>query len=206
MAQELPPFLNPRDLGHTSPQFFDDHQDRKPNDLPLRLIHTLTQQVGASVLMSKEIPALISQADSFQAHGAPPLTCHLCPATRAGIEDAVNLLHRLSPTSSEDPNPPPPNGCCICCGEAEEGESWVHTSCDHHFHHKCLERWLSTAPSSCCPICRVPLPNASSGQYTYRSQSLCDDLPIFLAAGMSAQLLDTIVFLLKTRHIHVRVS
>ena len=98
--------LNPRDLGHATPQYFDNHKDRKPNDLPLHLIHTLTQQVGASVLMSKEVPALIAQADSFQAHGAPPLTCHPCPASRAGIEDAVNLLHRLSPSCVEDPTPP----------------------------------------------------------------------------------------------------
>ena len=97
MAQELPPFLSPRALGHSTPQYFDDHPDRKPNEPPLRLIHTLAQQVGASVLVSKEAPALIAQADSFRAHGAPPLTCHLVPASKAGVEDAINLIQRLSP-------------------------------------------------------------------------------------------------------------
>ena len=80
-----------------------------------------------------------------------------------------------------------------------------HTSCDHHFHHRCLSRWLVAAPSPNCLNCRIPLSNASSGQYTYRAQPLCEDLPILLATGMSAQLLDTIVFLFKARRIHVRI-
>ena len=81
----------------------------------------------------------------------------------------------------------------------------MHTRCNHHFHHHCLARWLATPGAPTCPLCRGPIVSGSFGRYIYRARPLNDDLPILLAAGANAQLLDTLVFLLKSRQIHVRL-
>mmetsp|Transcript_12582 Transcript_12582/g.37821 ORF Transcript_12582/g.37821 Transcript_12582/m.37821 type:complete len:987 (+) Transcript_12582:235-3195(+) len=45
--------------------------------------------------------------------------------------------------------------CTVCLGEWEEGDLLRTLPCDHFFHAKCIDRWLSRHSS--CPICRASL-------------------------------------------------
>lgn len=50
--------------------------------------------------------------------------------------------------------------CCICLEEIND--DFTTTSCNHHFHKNCLQRWFKDQPSykhggwGKCPMCRRP--------------------------------------------------
>jgi hypothetical protein len=47
---------------------------------------------------------------------------------------------------------------CSICDESMTGEPFLKTPCNHEFHVRCLERWLSTSDASkSCPLCRTQL-------------------------------------------------
>ena len=43
--------------------------------------------------------------------------------------------------------------CCICLAPYKIGEGKRTLGCDHSFHKKCIDKWLTTSKSE-CPICR----------------------------------------------------
>eukprot|EP00727_Mastigamoeba_balamuthi_P007385 m51a1_g3267 hypothetical protein (660) ;mRNA; r:207171-210124 len=45
--------------------------------------------------------------------------------------------------------------CAICLCEYEEGEHIRYLPCRHHFHQKCIDRWLPT--NKTCPFCKRPI-------------------------------------------------
>jgi hypothetical protein len=47
---------------------------------------------------------------------------------------------------------------CPICDESMTGEPFLKTPCNHEFHVRCLEHWLSTSGASkSCPLCRTQL-------------------------------------------------
>jgi hypothetical protein len=52
--------------------------------------------------------------------------------------------------------------CTVCLDEYEEGDEIRELECEHAFHKKCIDEWLTTK-RACCPCCKhslVPAPAA----------------------------------------------
>lgn len=50
---------------------------------------------------------------------------------------------------------------CACCAEVFNARKVIKaTPCGHHFHEKCLGRWMTVA--STCPLCRFELSSTST--------------------------------------------
>ena len=45
------------------------------------------------------------------------------------------------------------NTCCICLAPYKTGEGKRTLGCEHSFHKKCIDKWLTTSKTE-CPICR----------------------------------------------------
>ena len=45
------------------------------------------------------------------------------------------------------------NTCCICLAPYKQGEGKRILSCEHEFHKKCIDKWLTVSKKE-CPICR----------------------------------------------------
>lgn len=45
------------------------------------------------------------------------------------------------------------NTCCICLAPYKQGEGKRTLGCEHSFHKKCIDKWLTTSKTE-CPICR----------------------------------------------------
>tara|TARA_X000000950_G_scaffold167806_1_gene204923 strand:- start:4437 stop:4868 length:432 start_codon:yes stop_codon:yes gene_type:complete len=45
------------------------------------------------------------------------------------------------------------NTCCICLAPYKMGEGKRTLGCEHSFHKKCIDKWLTTSKTE-CPICR----------------------------------------------------
>lgn len=53
--------------------------------------------------------------------------------------------------------------CAICMSPVETGTK---TPCGHHYHNRCLQRWLGSTlmrgdAHGSCPVCRHPIPHAA---------------------------------------------
>jgi len=45
------------------------------------------------------------------------------------------------------------NTCCICLAPYKQGEGKRTLGCEHSFHKKCIDKWLTVSKKE-CPICR----------------------------------------------------
>lgn len=68
-------------------------------------------------------------------------------ATEEQMESLGNYQRVTKEEVSED------NTCCICLAPYKTGEGKRTLGCEHSFHKKCIDKWLSTSKSE-CPICR----------------------------------------------------
>ena len=68
-------------------------------------------------------------------------------ATEEQMESLGNYQRVSKEEVSED------NTCCICLAPYKIGEGKRTLGCDHSFHKKCIDKWLTTSKSE-CPICR----------------------------------------------------
>ncbi|KAA1116404.1 hypothetical protein PGT21_012986 [Puccinia graminis f. sp. tritici] len=74
-----------------------------------------------------------------------------------GVEE---LLQRLPPVDHLDLEPSPPDGetaaCRICHSDYSQHHVVIALPCNpsHHFHFRCIERWLISTPR--CPVCETP--------------------------------------------------
>ncbi|NWZ81376.1 DZIP3 ligase, partial [Poecile atricapillus] len=74
-----------------------------------------------------------------------PSQPNLQPWRNAGAAPKAKWKKKDDAASGEDP-------CAICHDELSR--DCCELECGHHFHRKCIQRWLKQH-SSTCPICRV---------------------------------------------------
>ena len=68
-------------------------------------------------------------------------------ATEEQMESLGNYQRVTKEEVSED------NTCCICLASYKQGEGKRILGCNHEFHKKCIDKWLTTSKTE-CPICR----------------------------------------------------
>ena len=68
-------------------------------------------------------------------------------ATTEQIESLGNYQRVSKEEVSED------NTCCICLAPYKQGEGKRTLGCEHSFHKKCIDKWLTVSKKE-CPICR----------------------------------------------------
>tara|TARA_B100001758_G_C18296828_1_gene550085 strand:- start:485 stop:892 length:408 start_codon:yes stop_codon:yes gene_type:complete len=68
-------------------------------------------------------------------------------ATEEQMESLGNYQRVNKEEVSED------NTCCICLAPYKTGEGKRTLGCEHSFHKKCIDKWLTVSKKE-CPICR----------------------------------------------------
>ena len=68
-------------------------------------------------------------------------------ATEEQMESLGNYQRVTKEEVSED------NTCCICLAPYKTGEGKRTLGCEHSFHKKCIDKWLTVSKTE-CPICR----------------------------------------------------
>ncbi|KAH9307736.1 hypothetical protein KI387_035647 [Taxus chinensis] len=85
------------------------------------------------------------------------------PAARTAVEGLKTQVIMVEGTSRDA-------FCCICQDVMVVGESTTHMPCEHAFHEKCIEKWLTSTNS--CPLCKYELPTDDS-DYEERKHRRC---------------------------------
>ena len=68
-------------------------------------------------------------------------------ATEEQMESLGNYQRVTKEEVTED------NTCCICLAPYNQGEGKRTLGCEHSFHKKCIDKWLTVSKNE-CPICR----------------------------------------------------
>jgi len=68
--------------------------------------------------------------------------------TTTDAENTVPQPANLTPTDSNEE-------CSLCLLDFEVGDTVRHLPCRHHFHQKCIDRWLIGGARRTCPLCKA---------------------------------------------------
>lgn len=124
---------------------------RRQRDLLQHLRQRLQQLAGTAGNNGLEPHTVVMQALG-QLGGLDALVGHVnsdnrLPPGRSATKQQISQLPKCRVGEDEDLG-----CCCICLCEMTKGVQVRKLPCEHKFHPKCIDKWLST--NKCCPVCK----------------------------------------------------